>query len=215
MSAFDEDVFDEDAFDAPTLAILSALPAFDYVAHAISRLPHMYRSSNPARPTNTEKDIAARLGPANTLGAAMRAVLTQRTVDNAVGAQLDVLGALVGRKRNGITDDEIYRRYIRAQISANKSDGVRADLLTVARLIVPEAVAIVATNLGNGAAIYEIRGVTVTDAVGDVLVDLFGQATSDGVRTIVEYTSGSVASQMRWGTGTWGQNWSRARNTEQ
>lgn len=202
------------AVSALPAVILSTLPAFDYTAHALSRLPHMYRSGDPVRPTNTEKALAAELAPANELGAAMRAVLTQRNIDTAIGVQLDALGALVGRKRNGVADDEIYRRYIRAQISANKSDGVRRDLLTVARSIVPDAVAIVATNLGNGAAIYEIQGVTVTDAVAGVLVDLLGQATSDGVRTLVEYTTGPVTQQMRWGTGTWGQNWSRTRDTE-
>lgn len=194
--------------------IQSTLPAFDYVAQAIARLPHMYRSSDPSKPTNTEKSIAARLGPANELGAAMRAVLTQRNIDTAIGAQLDVIGAIVGRPRNGVADDEIYRRYCRAQIAANKSDGVRRDLLTVARSIVPDATAIVATNLGNGAAIYRVEGITVSEAVAAVLVDLLGQATSDGVRTFVGYTTGSIASQLRWGTGTWGQNWSRARDTE-
>jgi hypothetical protein len=215
MSDTFDDAFDEGAFDAP-VTIESTLPPFDYVAHALSRLPHMYRSGDPSKPTNTEKDIAARLGPANTLGAAMRAVLTQRSIDTAVGEQLSVIGRLVGRKER-VANDETERRYCRAQILANKSDGVREDLLTVARAIVPDATTIRATNLGNGAAIYEIQGITVTDDVASVLVDLLGRATSDGVRTIVEYTTGPIANQARWGTGTWStsQNWSRARNTEQ
>lgn len=203
MSGFD-DAFDEGAFDSPSLAIESTLPAFDYVAHAISRLPHMYRSSNPAQPTNTEKDIAARLAPANDLGTAARAVLTQRTVDNAVGAQLDVLGALVGRKRNGITDDEIYRRHIRAQIAANKSDGVIGDILRVARAVIGAGGTIVNRITGAAAYILEVRDVAVPDDVAAVLVELVLQATSDGVRAVVRWSSVDPGAVGRYGIGVYG-----------
>lgn len=184
--------------------IESTLPAFDYVAHAISRLPHMYRSSDPAKPTNTEKSIAARLGPANALGAAMRAVLTQRSIDTAVGAQLDVLGALVGRARQGVTDDEIYRRYIRAQISANKSDGTIPDILTVARAVLGNGGTIVNSNTGCAAYVLRVEGLAVSDDVAGVLVELVLQATSAGVRAVVEWSSADPTTTLYWDTqGVW------------
>lgn len=195
----------------------SELPPLDLVEHAVSRLPHMYRSGDPARPTNTEKSLRARLGPANALAQAMRDVLTKRNIDTAIGAQLDVIGAIVGRKRNG-ADDETYRAFCRAQILTNKSDGTRRNLLAVARAVVPGASRIVAADrIWNAAAIYDVQGVTVEAWRADVLAELLGQATSAGVRTIIVYTTGPITNQARWGTGTWGNkgNASRARDTDQ
>lgn len=204
------------SFDS-SFDVTAELPFFDYVEHAVSRLPHMYRSGDPANPTTTEKALRALLAPANALGTAMRAVLTQRNIDTAVGAQLTVIGQLVGRK-DRVADDEIERALCRATIAANKSDGVRNDVLTVARAVLGVGVGtIVATNFGNGAVIYRVEGVTVTEDVADVLDELVGKAASGGVRAIIGYTTGPVASRAHWGTGTWSttQNWSRARNTEQ
>ena len=179
-------------------------PVVDYVAHALSRLPHMYRSSDPSKPTNVEKDLAARLGPANTLGAAMRAVLTQRNIDTAVGAQLDVLGAWVGRPRNGVTDDEIYRRYIRAQILTNKSDGVIGDILGVARAVLGDGGTIVNSNTGCAAYVLRVEGLAVADDVAAVLVELVLQATSDGVRAVIEWSSADPTTTLYWDTqGVW------------
>lgn len=180
------------------------LEPFDYVAHAISRLPHMYRSSDPAKPTNTEKSLRARLGPANDLGAAMRAVLTQRRVDNAVGAQLDVIGAIVGRPRNGVADDEIYRRYCRAQILTNKSDGTIPDILDVARAVLGAGGTIVNSNTGAAAYVLRVEGLAVADAVATVLVELVLQATSDGVRAVIEWSSADPTTTLYWDTqGVW------------
>lgn len=205
----------DSTFDS-SFDVSADLPFFDYAEHAVSRLPHQYRSGDPANPTNTEKALRALLAPANALGTAMRAVLTQRNIDTAVGVQLTVIGALVGRK-DRVADDEIERRFCRATIAANKSDGTRNDVLAVARAVIGAGGTVVATNFGNGAAIYRVEGVTVTEDVADVLAELIGKAASGGVRAIISYTTGPVASRAHWGTGTWSttQNWSRARNTEQ
>jgi hypothetical protein len=53
---------------------------------------------------------------------------------HAAGAQLDVIGRLVGRGRNG-QDDATYLVYIRAQIFLNKSRALRGDVVTLLQLI--------------------------------------------------------------------------------
>lgn len=180
----------------------------DHIALAISRLPHMYRGGN----SNTEKAIRALLSPAPQLAQAMWDALYQRSVDTAVGVQLDAIGALVGRPRNGIADDEIYRRYCRAQIRANKSDGVIEDILAVARLVLnDDTAALVIRNHGNGASTLEVRAV-LSEAVAAVLLDLLIKATSGGVRRILEYSPAAPSTVGRWTTqGTWGSAvWGRA-----
>lgn len=56
--------------------------------------------------------------------------LQMRDIDNAEGAQLDVIGKIVGQPRDGSLDPE-YRKRIRARIRANKSHGTPPDLMAV------------------------------------------------------------------------------------
>ena len=167
--------------------------------------------------TNTQKLIRVLLSPAPELMATMMAVLTQRTVDTAIGEQLDVIGRRVGRPRQGLTDDEIYRRYVRAQIAANGSDGLIDDILTVAELVINDpAMSLVLKNEGAAAFSLEIGGVALSDDVAQVLIRLVLKATSAGVRAIIEYSNVEPSQVGRWSTqGTWGSaRWARAADKE-
>lgn len=73
--------------------------------------------------------IAARV---QALEDAIRDCYTITSIDDSEGAQLDVLGRLVGEPRYGRADD-VYRLYIRAKVRANKSSGTMADLYAVLR----------------------------------------------------------------------------------
>lgn len=62
-------------------------------------------------------------------------LLVDRTIDNAVGAMLDILGRIVGaRPRAGDGDDD-YRLIVRVQIAVNRSNGSPEALLNIARLL--------------------------------------------------------------------------------
>jgi hypothetical protein len=61
-------------------------------------------------------------------------IIEARSLDTAVGAQLDTLGKIVGEFRNDRTD-ELYRTYIRARIRANLSFGTPDDVLEVLQII--------------------------------------------------------------------------------
>ena len=156
--------------------------------------------------SNTQKAIRALLSPYPALEAAAMAVLTQRTVDNAVGAQLDVIGGWVGRPRSGVTDDEIYRRYVRAQIVANKSSGTIEDALAVADLVIHDGAAtLTIRNEGAAAYVLEVSTIALPDAIAAVLVRLLIKATSAGVRIILERSSSPPSTVLRWSThGVWG-----------
>ncbi len=55
--------------------------------------------------------------------------------DSAVGAQLEVLGRVVGQPRRGL-DDDTFRAFINARVAANISSGTLPDLIRVVLLAV-------------------------------------------------------------------------------
>jgi hypothetical protein len=61
-------------------------------------------------------------------------LLNERNVTDAVGAQLDVIGNLVGEQREG-REDEPYRQAILLRISINRSDGTPPVILDILNLI--------------------------------------------------------------------------------
>jgi len=58
-------------------------------------------------------------------------VINSRMVDTAVGAQLDMLGDLVGEARKGRNDTD-YRAAVRLRIRVNRSQGRAVDVIDVA-----------------------------------------------------------------------------------
>jgi hypothetical protein len=58
-------------------------------------------------------------------------VLTQRAINNAVGAQLDVLGRIVGQPREGLSDEQ-YRVWVAARALVMRSSGMVAQLFAIA-----------------------------------------------------------------------------------
>ena len=58
---------------------------------------------------------------------AFQSLLTLPSIDDSAGAQLDLLGRLLGQARGGV-DDATYRLYLRAAIVAEKSGGRGEDI---------------------------------------------------------------------------------------
>ncbi len=61
------------------------------------------------------------------------ALYNDRTLDNAEGAQLDVIGRIVGEPRRG-KDDEPYRSRLRVRILINRSNGRIPEILRILEL---------------------------------------------------------------------------------
>lgn len=168
--------------------------------------------------TNTQKVLRALLAPAPTLETACRQVLGALDIDTALGFMLELIGKRVGRPRNGVLDDEVYRRYIRGQISANKSDGINRDIIKVARAVVPEAVTILIQPVGAAASILRVEGIAMLSSAVLPLTDLVLRATSAGVRRIIGYSLDPPEDVLRWGTPdrVWGTaKWSHVTDTKE
>lgn len=114
-------------------------------------------------------------------------LFTNRWLDNAAGKNLEVLGAIVGQPRNGVSDDETYRRYIRARIITNRSNGVIEDLLQICRLVVNDTSVKhrLAQQFPMSIRIREELAPTPT-ALADILIGFLIEAVGGGVRILLE-----------------------------
>lgn len=138
-------------------------------------------------PNNWVKLLQCFLGPVQDLENAFQQLLVDRTVDRAYGVQLDVIGRIVGQLRAGMADD-VYRRYIRARISVNRSKGTVADVLKVADLVVFDDDAYMhAIQYGTAGLHLVIEDVVIDDAdLITALVLMLRDTVSAGVRIVVE-----------------------------
>lgn len=116
----------------------------------------------------------------------LQQLLTECDVNTAVGAQLDVVGVMVGCARRGLGDD-VYRRHIRATVSVNKSSGTINQLISIAKLIFfDDAVDVDFQNLGTATYTMLILGAITTETANSVAT--FSQrATSAGIRGRIQY----------------------------
>lgn len=147
----------------------------------LARMPQQMRDD-----TSAVALVTALMGPFQELEDAAIAVLTQRTLDVAVGAQLDVIGALVGRRRGGLAD-EIYRRYIRAQILANRSRGIREDLIAVAlTTLYGLGAQVVISSAATCEVLVSIPNIAVDDESATALLEFERLAVAAGIRVVVE-----------------------------
>lgn len=136
---------------------------------------------------NTEKLVANLATPFQSLEAALQQLLTERSIDTAVGAQLDVIGRIVGQPRNSL-DDETYRRYCRARIATNKSNGTIENLITVTNLVVYDDDAYYEIdNQGAAAVVVRINDISITADLANIVIKFLQDTVSAGVRVILEY----------------------------
>lgn len=148
---------------------------------------------------NTQKILSALVGPSVKLEAAQQQLLTMRSVENATGETLTLLGKLVGQNREGVTDDELFRRYVRARVATNKSDGTGDEILTIADLVITETGAeLVFENQGRAGYVLRIDAVEVGWDVITVLIRLLRRATAAGVRGIVWWIVAPMTESFRY-----------------
>lgn len=159
---------------------------------------------------NIEKLVSILANPATDLENALEQLRLYRFVDSAEGIQLDVIGAIVGQPRNGMIDAS-YRRYIRARISTNNSDGTFEELLTIAYLVVYDVNAdYVLTNEGSATVRLRVASValdttdTNADGVSDLAAVLYAfmlAAVSAGIRIVVQWSNYVPAQTFTLDTG--------------
>lgn len=158
---------------------------------------------------NIEKLVATLATPFQSLENALQQLLTERSVDTAVGAQLDVIGKLVGQPRNGLVDAD-YRRYVRARVATNRSTGVVDDLINITELIVYDDDAYIKVESQSIATVVlRVEDLAITTGVANILIDFLNDAVSAGVRVILEYSDQAPATWFKWDTA--GRGWDNGK----
>jgi hypothetical protein len=154
----------------------STLAGVDHVASALSRLIEQFKGK-----PNFEASISAQAEPCQTVEAALQQLSMLPSVENAFGAQLDNLGAIVGEERQGATDGD-YRLHIKARIAANRSSGTPEDLYTVFALIAPVGATYRIEECPPAALIFHILTVQTSPALADYLLQFLARVKAAGVR---------------------------------
>lgn len=149
---------------------------------------------------NTEKLVATLATPFQSLENALMQLLTERSIDTAVGAQLDIIGKIVGQARGGL-DDDTYRRYCRARVATNKATGIINELITVTELIVYDDDAYYEIdNQGAACVVLRIQNHAITEDLADIVIGFLRQTVSAGVRVILEYSAETPGTTFKWDT---------------
>lgn len=168
----------------------------DHVARAIARLPDQFKGK-----VKLELLLTTFIEPFQEIEDALWQLLTERTLDVAIGQQLDDIGTIVQFFRDGANDDT-YRRRLRARVKVIRSRGSGDELLQITRLIIDDALATVTLVPGYPAAlVIRIDARPVAQEIAEMAIDFLRKAVAGGVRIILEYTTLDTSGLFRWDTG--------------
>lgn len=145
-------------------------PIVNYVGDALKRLLTQYFDS-----PNFQGLLTAMIKPMQDIESTLTDMNTLRYLPNAQGAQLDIIGEIVGIKRPPGASDALYLQYIYGKIKENFSQGQPEQVIQVFQLFT-----------GAGLVIYK-EGVA-----GFVLSSAWvppDQATLDNIITILQNTA--------------------------
>jgi hypothetical protein len=126
-------------------------------------------------------------------------LITERTLDTAVGEQLDMVGWVVGEPRMGRSDG-LYRAYIKARILVNRSSGEPDRMLRIVRMVLGREVPFQLAYLPvypagfrvdvSGAVLEYPWDNAITSAeVAQQLVAMLTEAAPAGVQVGVRYAA--------------------------
>ncbi len=153
----------------------------DHATAAVARLLQQFRGLS-----RIEKLVRALASRTQGIEDMLWSLATERGIDNAIGAQLDVIGRRVGQSREGM-DDEVYRVWLRARMLLNRCSGTAPEIVAIFKLLLP-------VIGGSGleielqppaALVLRILGKLTGDA--DQLARILRKAKVAGVRALLEW----------------------------
>ena len=178
---------------------MTLAPVRDHVERGLSRLIQQYRGK-----PRLEAWVRSYLREVQALSDAAWGVLVSRLIDDAVGAQLTVLGRLVGEPTRH-EDDERHRVVVRARIAVNQSNGHGNDILRVAKLLFQKPVRM--TEHFPGAMVVTVQ--EPIDVIPEIEQGMLDEAAAGGVRIDVHFHATPTDELFRfgegpgWGAGLW------------
>jgi hypothetical protein len=119
-----------------------------------------------------------------------------RRLDNAEGAQLDILGRIILERRDGLSDTD-FRAIIRVKVRVLRSNGSAADLMAITDLMLQGLTPYDFRELFPGAIEVELKDNTLFDS--KLLLRFLRLAKAAGVRIDVIQPSSFPAGTFRYG----------------
>jgi len=128
---------------------------------------------------------------------ALQTLLTLPSIDDSAGAQLDLIGRLLGQARGGV-DDDTYRGYLRAAILVERSSGTGESIYKIFTLLLAPALPmqIRAGDIGRSFAL--LIADTLTQAQVVIGKDFLRRSKTAGTRGNLEYTLVADANVLRF-----------------
>lgn len=187
-----------DAMPAPLAQATQGLgQVTDHVARAQDRLLVQYKN----KPLLLAL-VAALAGRTQVLETALWQIVTQRSLANALGAQLDGIGRLVGLDRSSVpggSNDEIYRLWLRAQVLVNLSNGTIAELDAIIALTANPGTISTITEFAPASFLVRLAGVAQTQ--GSSIAAIVQKAKAAGVNATADYLAQTPAFGFDGATG--------------
>lgn len=170
----------------------------DHGAQALARLAEQYK--NKVKLAGT---IGAYTAQAQAIEDAIVGVFGVPSIATSAGAQLDLIGRLVGEKRSGRVDAD-YRTWIAARIQANLSSGDPESIYSVFKPLLVAGQTLQIASEGLASFALRIFGAPTTNATQ--LAAILAIAKAAGVRVLLEYETVAPAATFTW-DGTSAQAW--------
>jgi hypothetical protein len=197
----------------------------DHVTRGLARLPEQFKESPRFRFL-----IQALLEELQEVEDTLEEIKSQKNLDNAVGVQLDGLGEILGKRREGLTDTP-YRLALKVQQILNAGEGRYETVLDLWRILLNSPTATVDEQFPAGVTLFSDVGtptlatlntlmqalpVTVTAAftssidtdpvfsfVGGAGIGFGSTEDSSGGKFIGRYSSVSTPALGGWMLGGW------------
>ena len=186
---------------APSFPILPVTPNDEpqvlthnthHIGNAFARLLTQFQDKQ-----RLKKMIEILLRPFQEAEDMLWSLYTDRRLDTAVGAQLDLLGKIVGEKRDGLSDTD-YRAIIRVKIKVLRSTGSAKDLMVIAQLFLVSNDFTYSEHYPAAVEFVVLQVTTITQRI--LLKNFLIKAKSGGVRLDVVDGSGGLGVRFHYGT---------------
>lgn len=173
--------------------------------HAL-RAPSRFIEQFKKKPVMTAM-LVAFMNQVQDLENALWEIILLRNIVDGEGVILDMIGRIVGRKREGLIDTD-YRIALRAQIRINRSVGKAVDVINVAILSLPDGVTFSYSEAYPAGIVVEVdplvdfnvsvlwRNLKATKAGGVRLFLILTYVDPANAFTLRDYSSGGYAGRV-------------------
>ncbi len=115
-------------------------------------------------------------------------LLVKRAIDTAEGAQLDVIGKIVGQPR-GTFDEDTYKTFLRGRVLVNRSSGTVDQMVALVNTLLPAGASLVVREYYPASFDIEVTG-SVPDWFGNALAQIVLEAKALGIGPHVKWFNG-------------------------